>query len=202
MASNIIISFILALPKSSSMGLRLDYNAPVSLTFTIICVAVFILNTVLGGALTQFITLSPPFHFNRMTDYLSLFTYTVGHSSVEHLLGNFTLFLLIGPVIEEKYGSQKLMIMMAVTALITAILNLCFFSTGLMGASGLVFMLIVLASFANAKEGHIPVTFIAILALYLGREVYDIFKSDHISHSAHLIGGFCGGLFGLTKWFK
>lgn len=184
------------------MNFRLDYNAPVVLTFTLVCVALFVANTVLGGALTPFVTLQPPFHFNSVIDYLTLFTHTMGHASVDHLMGNFTMFLLLGPVIEEKYGSKKLLIMMAVTALITAVLNLMFFNTGLEGASGLVFMLIVLTSFANAKEGHIPVTFILVLLLFVGREVFAGFANDNVSQFAHIIGGLCGGMFGMTKWFK
>ena len=184
------------------MSIKFDYNAPVVLTFTIICVVVFVINSVTNGALDPYVSLGTKFHFNSVIDYVRLFTYTVGHSNIEHLMGNFAFLLLLGPVIEEKYGSQRLLVMMALTALITAILNLVFFNTGLWGASGLVFMFIMLVSFVNVKDGKIPITFVLILFLYVGRELYESFAQDNISQFAHIMGGICGSLFGFTKGLK
>lgn len=184
------------------MSIKFHYNAPVVLTFTIICVLVFVVNSVTNGALNPYVSLGSKFHFNSVIDYVTLFTYTFGHSSVDHLMGNFAFLLLLGPVIEEKYGSQRLMIMMALTALITAIFNLVFFNTGLWGASGLVFMFIMLVSFVNVKDGKIPITFVLILFLYVGRELYESFAQDNISQFAHIMGGICGSLFGFTKGLK
>jgi uncharacterized membrane protein YdcZ (DUF606 family) len=68
-----------------------------------------------------------------------------------------------------------------------------------MGASGVVFMMILLASFTNFSEGEIPLTFILILILYIGREVFNSFRQDNISEFAHIIGGLCGSLFGFFR---
>ena len=38
--------------------------------------------------------------------------------------------------------------------------NILFFSTGLLGASGLVFMMIILVSASDLKRGEIPITMI------------------------------------------
>lgn len=184
------------------MSIKFDYNAPVVLTFTIVCVAVFIINSLTNGMLDPYVTLGNKFHFNSVIDYVRLFTYTLGHANVEHLMSNFAFLLLLGPVIEEKYGSQRLLGMMALTALITAILNLVFFNTGLLGASGLAFMMIILVSFVNVKNGKIPITFVLILFLYVGRELYESFAQDNISQFAHIMGGICGSLFGFTKGLK
>jgi membrane associated rhomboid family serine protease len=77
-------------------------------------------------------------------------------------MGNFSFILLIGPIVEEKYQSGPMLLMILITALITGVLNIVFFSTGLMGASGIVFMLILLSSFTNFRAGEIPLTFILI----------------------------------------
>ena len=45
--------------------------------------------------------------------------------------------------------------MMIITAVITGILNTFFFPTGLLGASGIVFMFILLSSFSGIKEGEV-----------------------------------------------
>lgn len=86
--------------------------------------------------------------------------------------------------------------MIVITALITGIIAIFFTNTGLLGASGIVFMLILLSSFANIKSGHIPLTFIIIVALFLGKEFIASFKPDAVSQSAHILGGLCGSFFG------
>jgi membrane associated rhomboid family serine protease len=126
----------------------------------------------------------------------SLISHIFGHASLDHLLGNLTFILLIGPIVEEKYGSRKTAIMIILTALITALLNITFFSTGLMGASGIVFMLILLVSFTNSNEGEIPLTFVLVALLFIGKEVLQSLNSDQISQFAHIMGGFCGSVFG------
>ncbi|MEO1653978.1 MAG: rhomboid family intramembrane serine protease, partial [Bacteroidota bacterium] len=71
------------------------------------------------------------------------------------------------------------------------------FNNALLGASGVVFMMILLVSFANARKGTIPLTFILIALLFLGKEIYSaLFTHDNISQFAHIIGGLCGGVFG------
>jgi membrane associated rhomboid family serine protease len=71
-----------------------------------------------------------------------------------------------------------------------------FFPTALLGASGVVFMMILLASFTNFSKGEIPLTFILVLILYLGQQIMNSFESNNISEFAHIVGGFCGSLFG------
>lgn len=126
----------------------------------------------------------------------TLFSHVIGHGSIEHLLGNMTFILLLGPIVEEKYGSFKTVLMIALTALVTGLINVMFFDTGLLGASGIVFMLILLVSFTNMKDGKIPLTFILVALLFIGKEVIQSMQADHVSQAAHIIGGFCGSVFG------
>jgi GlpG protein len=124
--------------------------------------------------------------------------YTLGHANIQHLFGNLSLMLIIGPIIEEKYGSSKLLVMMGITALVTAILQIFFFREGLLGASGIVFMLILLASFTKTSGGGIPLTFILVLFFYLGNEFTSAFNNDNISQFAHIAGGLFGSIFGFV----
>ncbi len=175
--------------------MRIKFNSPVILTFSLICVAVFFIDKMMGGSLMPYFTLTRV----NVSDPLSLMTmitYVAGHISVEHLLGNLTFVLLLGPIVEEKYGGRRLVLMMVVTALVTALLNITFFHTGLLGASGIVFMLILLVSFTNTKSGEIPVTFILVALLFIGKEVLNSLQTDQISQFAHIIGGICGSFFG------
>lgn len=176
--------------------IRISYNAPVVLTFALLAVGVFILNSVVSdNVIRTWFTAKPWLH--RTGDYLGLVTHIFGHASWEHLLGNFMLILLLGPLLEERYGSTKLLGMILVTALVTGLINLAFFSTGLLGASGIVFMMILLASTANIRQGTIPLTFIAVAVIYLGGEIVRAVRNeDQISQMAHLIGGVVGAVFG------
>lgn len=178
------------------MKLSLHYNAPVILTFSLLCAVVFTLNSIAQGGFSAWISNDGHFSFSSLHDYVTLFSYVLGHASFDHLLGNLTFILLIGPILEEKYGSKQLLLMMAATALITAVLNILLFHDGMWGASGIVFMLVMLISFVNVQAGKIPITFILILILFIGREVYNSFADDHVSQFAHILGGVIGSFFG------
>ena len=175
--------------------MRIKFNAPVVLTFSLICVAVFFLDKMMAGTVMPYFTLTRVSTSDPVS-FLTLVTHVFGHASLEHLLGNLTFVLLLGPIIEEKYGQRRMLLMMLVTALVTGVLNLLFFHTGLMGASGIVFMMILLISFTNSKSGEIPVTFILIAILFIGKEILNSLQSDQISQFAHIIGGICGSAFG------
>ncbi len=127
---------------------------------------------------------------------LRLVTHVLGHASWTHLLGNFTLILLIGPMAEEKYGSGALLLMMFTTALVTGLLNVLLLDTGLYGASGIAFMLILLTSITNIRAGEIPLTFVLVILLFMVKEVFAAFQTDNISEFAHILGGICGAFFG------
>lgn len=179
--------------------MKIKYNAPVILTFTLASTAVLVIAQIVGPqfviryfsvpGFTQRIRLFSPGAFR-------LITHVIGHGSWAHLMGNFAFVLLIGPILEEKYGSGPLFAMMFVTALVTGILNLLLFPAGLLGASGVVFMLILLISFTNIREGEIPLTFILVVLLFLVKEILNIFENNNISEFAHIMGGICGALFG------
>jgi membrane associated rhomboid family serine protease len=174
--------------------LRITYNAPVVLTFTIASVVVFVLTSLIGEDSKLWFTAWP--HLADTRSYFGLFTHILGHASWQHLISNFMLILLIGPILEERHGSIKLLAMILVTALATGLMALAL-GTGVMGASGIAFMMILLASMANVRGGEIPLTFIAVATIYLGGEIVaGLHANDGISHMAHLTGGAVGALFG------
>jgi GlpG protein len=152
--------------------------------------------------LTPIFSLSGSFNFSSILQYFNLFLYVAGHANLDHLMGNMMFILLLGPIIEEKYGSKKTLLMILVTALATAIINLLLFQNGIIGASGIVFMFIILSSFTNYQKGTIPLTFILVLILYVGKEIVQSFQADNISQFAHIFGGICGSIFGFLEGIK
>lgn len=178
--------------------MKLKFNSPVVLTFSLLCVAVFLLDKLMVGNLIPYFALGHVSLANPVS-LITLFTHVLGHASMEHLIGNLTFILLVGPIVEEKYRDRRTLFMIVITALITGILNMLFFHTGLMGASGIVFMLILLASFTNSKHGEIPITFILIAVLFIGKEIIQSLQNDQISQFAHIMGGICGSIFGFAS---
>jgi membrane associated rhomboid family serine protease len=178
--------------------MKLKFNAPVVLGFSLICVLVFVLDKILAGQLMPYFTLGNV-DLGHPLSVLTLFTHVLGHASLDHLIGNLTFILLLGPIVEEKYGDMRTLFMMLVTAFTTGILNVLFFKSGLMGASGIVFMFILVASFANSKSGEIPITFILVAILFIGKEIIQGLANDQVSQFAHIIGGICGSVFGFIN---
>jgi membrane associated rhomboid family serine protease len=176
--------------------MKIQYNSPVVLTYALLCAIVLLLSSLFGDGFKSLFVLHGNFDVGSMIDYVRLFTYVIGHANWTHLIGNFALILVVGPILEEKYGSSNLLKMIVITALVTAALNIIFFNENVLGASGIAFMLILLSSFSSFQKGHIPLTFILVFLLYIGREVVNSFEADHVSQFGHIMGGVCGGLFG------
>ena len=173
--------------------LRITLNAPFTLGFALLCGIATLLCAVWSESMALFFST----HAAPLTDplmYLRLFTHVLGHIDLAHLIGNMTLILLLGPALEEKYGASKLLLVVLATALVTGVLhNLLFPSTMLLGASGVVFAMILLTSFSGFREGEVPLTFILVALLYLGQQIWDgITVRDNISNLSHIIGGLVG----------
>jgi len=181
--------------------MRIRYNAPVTLTFALAAALVLTIDLVTGAGLIPALFMVPGktgFSFSSPVDYLRLFTHIIGHVNWQHLLSNFAIILLIGPILEEKYGTTSMVIMIMITALVTGLLNALLFTTGLLGASGVAFMMILLVSFTNIRNGEIPLTFILILILYLAQELISSVQENQ-TEFAHIAGGACGSMFGFLR---
>ncbi len=176
--------------------MKIQYNSPVVLSFALTCTALLIIDAVTGGAIAPFFTVGSTMHVADPVDWFRLFSHVLGHAGVQHLMGNMMLILLLGPMLEEKYGPIRLLGMIVATALITGLLNVLIFPGGLRGASGIAFMFILLSSVTNARRGYVPLTFVLVVVLYLGQEIWSGLGEDNVSQFAHIIGGLCGAAFG------
>ena len=164
--------------------MQLQYNSPLILTFFLLSLAVFFLGQWTNGWTTMHLFCVYRSSPKDPLFYVRLFGHVLGHASWDHFLNNMLLLLVIGPPMEEKYGSVPLLEGIVFTALVSG------------GASGIVFMLIMLASLSGFSGG-IPVTMLLVAALYLGQQVYDIlFVHDNVANFMHIVGGICGTGFG------
>ena len=176
---------------------RIKFNAPVTLTFAALCASALLINFITGGWANEHLFCTFRSGLMNPLTYVRALGHVIGHTDWSHFMGNMTLILLLGPLIEERYGSRALAEMIIITAVVTAIIHaLLSSSTAILGASGIVFMLIILSSISNVKSGEIPITFILVVIIFIGGEVVDCFKDDDISQLAHIVGGICGGALG------
>lgn len=179
---------------------KIQYNSPVILTFALVSFIVLALGWATNGRSTALLFSVYRAPLTDPLTYIRLFGHVLGHGGYTHYIGNMLLLLVVGPPLEEKYGSRNLLSAIGVTALISGIVQMAFFpGTALLGASGIVFMMIVLSSLAGMRGDGIPLTLILVLALYLGREVVAaLTQQDNISQLTHIIGGLCGAVIGLA----
>ena len=187
----------LAATKRAKFHLTFQYNAPVVLTFFLLSFGVLLLDGATAGWTTSHLFCVYRSSLKDPLFYIRLFGHVLGHADLSHFLNNMLLFLVIGPPMEEKYGSIPLLKAIVLTAFVSGVLQcLLFPGVALLGASGIVFMLIMLSSLAGISGG-IPVTMLLVAALYLGDQIYAIlFVRDNVANFMHIVGGVCGTAFG------
>lgn len=174
-----------------------SYNSVVILSYFFICLLVLILNIITRDKINRFLVFRRGSLLNPMT-YVRLIASGLCHKDWSHFRNNFITILLIGPLLEEKYGSINLLYMLLITTFVSSLVHLFIYDSGAIGASDNVYMLIVLCSIVNIKDGKIPITLILIILFYVVDEVIKQFsnKNDSISHDSHLVGALCGFIFG------
>ena len=180
---------------------KISFNSPVILGFTAICLVSLLLNMLTHGASNNMIfSVYRSSLLNPLT-YVRFFGHVFGHASWSHFMNNIMYILIIGPLLEEKYGKADTIMIIAVTALATGLINFIFFPhVQLLGASGVVFAFILLSSFTSFQNGKIPVTFIIVAVIYIGQQIYSgVFEKNNISELTHIIGGFVRAAFGFAE---
>ena len=169
---------------------KISFNSPV------------ILLNYLTGGITNSLLFSV-YKSNMMNPlfYVRLFGHVLGHANLEHYASNMILFLLVGPLLEEKYGSKKLFFIIMLVALVTGIVHILLPGNSmLLGASGVDFAFIILASITGNNDNKIPLTLIIVAIIYIGQQVYQgILVRDSVSQLTHIVGGAVGGIYGLMN---
>ena len=177
---------------------RITLNAPLILAFAAACLVATALGALTNDASTRLLFSTYHSSLADPLTYVRAFTHVLGHSGWGHLVGNMAYVLLLGPLLEEKYGWRTLLEVMLITALACSLVNYLFFpNQALLGASGVVFAFILLGSVTSAQQGEIPLTFILVALIFLGQQVYEgVFVADNVSQLSHVIGGLVGAAAG------
>ncbi len=180
--------------------LKITFNSPAILVFALACVVVQVLNVLTHGESNRVLFSTYRSSLINPLTWVRCVTHVLGHADWGHLLNNMMLLLVLGPMLEEKYGTKKVAFVMLATAVATAVVNMVFFpNVALLGASGIVFAMVLLSSITSTDGHTIPLTFILVAVLYIGQQVYEgLFVADNISQMGHIVGGLVGTALGFV----
>lgn len=169
------------------------------LGFTLFSLVALLLAQVTGGGTNDLFFSVYRAPLTDPLTWVRFFGHVLGHAGWQHFIGNIMLILVIGPLLEEKYGSGEVLFVILITAFVTGLLSFALFpQVQLLGASGVAFALILLSSFVSVKEGEIPLTFLLVAVIYIGGEVINgIFIRDSVSNLSHIAGGAVGAVLGV-----
>ena len=173
-----------------------NYNSYVTLTMFFVSLVALAIDYITKGNAVKYVFSTERASLLNPLTYIRFFTHILGHRDWQHFSNNYLKILLLGPLIEEKYGSLNFLIMILITAFVTGIVNYIKGNSRLKGASNISFMLIVLSAFVNMTENKIPLTLVLIILFYIIDEVKNIRKKDNIAHYGHITGAICGAVFG------
>lgn len=187
--------------NTAKKRIRITFNSPVILSFVGVCLLALILDKITGGISTlKLFSVYRSSFLNPLT-YVRFIGHIFGHAGWSHFINNIMMILILGPMLEEKYGSKDILLVILITAVVTGAFHMIFspFSR-LLGASGVVFAFILLSSLTSFDDGGIPVTFILVAVIYIGEQIYQLIAiTSNVSNITHIIGGAVGATFGFVS---
>lgn len=187
--------------NTAKKRIRITFNSPVILSFVGVCLLALILDKITGGISTlKLFSVYRSSFLNPLT-YVRLIGHIFGHAGWSHFINNIMMILILGPMLEEKYGSKDILLVILITAAVTGAFHMIFSPfTRLLGASGVVFAFILLSSLTSFDDGGIPVTFILVAVIYIGEQIYQLIAiTSNVSNITHIIGGAVGATFGFVS---
>lgn len=161
--------------------------------FCVLCIIVYILDILSGYSLTVLGIKDNSMVIDR-GDIYRLFTCTLLHGSVFHLLSNIFFIRMYGSYAEAYYGHKKMLLAILASGFTGSMFSLAFTEARSVGASGIAFGLVgavLAARYAMTAEERKKATknciYLIAINIILG------LMSGGIDNAAH-IGGLIGGI--------
>lgn len=194
---------------------RILFDAPVTIIFVLLSLAAFFVNILLKDLLvtTAFTchslkaaTPELAFNFRNALDYVRLILHIFAYADLSKLLLNSVLLLLLGSILEERYGSLMLTIMIFITSLVSGVLTACVPAIAFTGSDCIVFMMIILLSLTALAKRTIQISWLLAFIIFIAYKVYgknygdlknvSLLIQENLSLFINLAGGICGSLAG------
>lgn len=183
--------------------LKFVYDAPVTLTFVIVTILLYVLDLfVFKNKLTSEYLLTPtvaagklPFAFSDINSILRLLLHVFGNSDRVFMICNLIFILLLGQSMEERYGSVIIGVMIFVSALFSGVLNACFCMESVSGSDCIVFMLILLDTMMHLSRKKVSASSVSVIILFVCMQIFKENPNGIVGVVIVLAGGLCGSLF-------
>lgn len=194
-------------PRVADAVKIIHIDSPFTTVFLVLCVGVHLLNSLIPmlELSKSYFAVYPWGHCHLLSPltYWRMFSHVLGHGSWGHLQGNMVNLLLCAPGVERHFGALGLLKIVFTTAVSSGLAHILLGPSNAvqLGASGVLFALLMLQSLVEAKtegstgsKGRIPLTFIVQAVLWCWSEVISqLFKKGSgTSHIAHLSGALVG----------
>ncbi|MCR4736377.1 MAG: rhomboid family intramembrane serine protease [Treponema sp.] len=181
--------------------IKISYDSPVALSFAIVTILLYVLNFLLLKDKIDSFFYAPTsaagsfaFDFKSPFSYLRLIIYQFGYFDLSFLFADLIIILLLGQILEERYGSVIMGLMMFFSSLFSGVLNACFCKDNLCGAASIVIMMVFLNTLTSISKKNVSFLSILAIGLVICREFFAK-ESGIISVVVCIAGGLCGSLF-------
>jgi len=190
--------------KKFKLGFKIVNDGVASVSVALISIIFFVCNTfIFKGKLTSLFLSAPtaaggelPFIVSGPLSYIRILMYIFGSYNINSFMIPCCLICLFGPVLEERYGSLIIGIMMIVSGIFSGVLNACFCQKMSSGLSCVVFMMLFLSAFFSLSKKKIPLSFIFVVGFYIFMDLF-LFNNPNgfVGVIIEIAGGLCGSLF-------
>lgn len=166
----------------------------------LICVVVFLLDSVTKGSLGAFLALNPDYVMQRPW---TLLTHMFVHANFDHLFLNMLVLFFFGMELERRVGGTKFLEIYFLSGIVAALGQMMMVPGGfLVGASGALFgvmgcLAIIAPEIRVLLFFIVPMSIRALVVLYALMDFLLMGASDNIAHMAHIVGLLVGLAFGL-----
>lgn len=197
--------------------LKVIFDSPVIIICAMITILLYMLDKwALHNVITASILTCPgtsngsQFDPLSLVTYLRIFLHCFGATDWSSLLINTSFFLLLGPLLEDRYGSPMLILMMAASVLVSGVFA-SFSPVPMTGSYCVVFTMILLLAVFFLSKKQIQVSWILIFLIYLIWTLINAFENNRVPDENNpfvaffssniptlidLMSGVCGSLFG------
>lgn len=179
-------------------SVRITFNAPVILITALMSLVILLFDQLTGHGMAQSFFATGTGSFLDLWTWFRLFFHWLYHASVGGFLNNITLFLILGPVLEKRYGSRAILLVILCTALLSGLGNRWLSSDLLQGMASVDVAFSILMAMSMCRPKEIPLSLILVILAYVGMELYAAMTAFQLATTlSHVSGGLTGFLFGL-----
>jgi membrane associated rhomboid family serine protease len=194
---------------------KIMFDAPVTIVFVLLTIAVYFVNIMMKESLIPMMftcrslkAADPEAAFNlkNALDYARLILHVFAYTDFPTLLINAVILLLLGSILEERYGSLMLFIMIFIAALVSGVLAVCSPQVPFTGTDSIIFMMIFLLSLTALAKHTVQVSWLLAFIAFTAYKAYGFTTTgtknlsaiiqDNLGLLISLAAGICGSLAG------